>query len=298
MSYSRTVNRMASSEGACRRGAWAARAALLGCFCATAGLAAVPTLSAAQIIDKNITARGGLAAWRSVNTLSIKGQLDAGFTRPDPRKVIEDAHRPQKPGGHVKPSAAAADPNVGKPIQLPFAMEMKRPRQTRVEIQFKGDTSVQVYDGAKGWKLRPYLGRHEIEPYTAKELQIAAETPDLDGPLIDYAAKGTKVEAQGVEPVDGHDAYKLKLTLKGGQVQYVWVDAQSFLDVKFASTRRVGGHSQLVATKQADFRAVSGRVVPHSLETLVEGAKHAERILVDNVTVNPVLPDTLFKKPQ
>ena len=37
-----------------------------------------PNLSAAQIIDKHIAARGGLAAWHAVQTLSVTGQMEAG----------------------------------------------------------------------------------------------------------------------------------------------------------------------------------------------------------------------------
>ena len=57
--------------------------------------------------------------------------------------------------------------------QLPFVLEKKRPRKTRVELAFKNDTAVQVYDGVNGWKLRPYLGRKTVEPYSAEELKAA-----------------------------------------------------------------------------------------------------------------------------
>src|SRR5713226_367551 len=35
-------------------------------------------LSAAQIVDKHVAARGGLQAWRAVQTISASGKLDAG----------------------------------------------------------------------------------------------------------------------------------------------------------------------------------------------------------------------------
>ena len=35
-------------------------------------------LSATQIVDKNISARGGLEAWRAVQSLSLHGKIDAG----------------------------------------------------------------------------------------------------------------------------------------------------------------------------------------------------------------------------
>ena len=41
-----------------------------------------------------------------------------------------------------------------------------------------------------------------------------AKSPASDGYLVDYAAKGSKVDLDGMEKVEGHDAYKLKVTTK------------------------------------------------------------------------------------
>jgi len=35
-------------------------------------------LSAAQIVERNVAARGGLQAWRAVQTMSYSGKMDAG----------------------------------------------------------------------------------------------------------------------------------------------------------------------------------------------------------------------------
>src|SRR6476660_9927259 len=35
-------------------------------------------LTAEQVIEKNVAARGGLQAWRAVQTLSMSGKMDAG----------------------------------------------------------------------------------------------------------------------------------------------------------------------------------------------------------------------------
>src|SRR5256885_10668942 len=104
-------------------------------------------------------------------------------------------------------------------VQLPFRLEMKPPRKSPLEIDFAGKTAVQVYDGQQGWKLRPYLNREDVEPFTAEEAKSEESKADLEPPLVDYAAKGSQVAVEGMEPVDGHDAYKLKLTLKNGDVR-------------------------------------------------------------------------------
>ena len=222
-------------------------------------------LTAAQIVEKNVSAKGGLQAWRAVQAMSFSGQMDAG--------------------GKAK-------------VQLPFVLEKKRPGKMRVELVFANDTSVQVYDGVNGWKLRPYLGRRDVEPYSPEELKSAAFESELDGPLVDYAAKGNKVELEGVEKVEGNNAYKLKLTMKGGQVQHIWVDAVSFLDVKVEGTpRRMDGRMRPVWVYLRDYKDVNGLMIPYVMETEVQGNRETHKMIIESVVVNPKLEDSLFTKP-
>lgn len=267
---------------------------------AALGAQAAPDLPLQQIIDKNIAARGGLPAWKAVRTLAMSGTMDAGTTLPSPAAMAEDPRRPAAPRRRLRPDPAKVAENAEaiKPITLPFQMDFKRPRMTRVELTFKDQTSVQVYDGKNGWKLRPYIGRHKVEAFTPNELAIAAGQQDLDGPLIDYAAKGTKVEKAGIEAVNGRDAYKLKLTLKGGQMRDLWIDAQTFLDVQIASHHAKGRRQQTIATVMSDYRNVNGVQIPFKLENHVGGVTIPQRIMIAQVSVNPSLADSLFAKPE
>lgn len=223
-------------------------------------------LTAAQVVEKNAAARGGAAAWRAVQSMSMTGEMDAG----------------------------------GKTdAKVPYTMSLKRPHMSRLEIRFENQTAVQTYDGKQGWKYRPYLGRTEAEPLTAVELQSEQATDELDGALIDADRKGTKVELQGMEKVEGKDAYKLKLTKAGGASRNLWVDAVSFLEVKIdGEPRKLDGRPHKVAVFFRDYRTESGLNVPHTLETVVEGVKQTRKIVIKSVTINPKLDDVLFGKPQ
>jgi hypothetical protein len=249
---------------------------------------ALPQLPAAAIVDKNVAARGGLQAWRAVQALEMTGKMDAGGNK-----------RPTLPVPGTKSGESLPAPRPTEQVQLPFVMEMKRPRKQRVEIQFRGQTALQVYDGANGWKLRPFLNRHEVEKFTPEELRAADAQFDLDGPLIDFEAKGSKVELVGVEKVDGRNAYKLKVTDKGGNVRHVWVDAETFLETKIeGSPRRLDGKYHPVAVYPRDYKSVNGLVMPYVLETAVEGVKDTERIQIEKIVVNPKLDDAQFAMPR
>jgi outer membrane lipoprotein-sorting protein len=258
---------------------------------------ATPKLTAAQIIDKAVTAQGGLQAWRGVQTMSWTGKVDAG--------AGDSAERSRRYVQRVSPATAQApvttpdSTDKPKQVQLPFVMKMKRGRKSRMELEFAGKTALQIYDGSNGWKVRPFLNRNDVEPFTADETKAQAQQSDLDGPLVDYAAKGTTAELDGVEKVDGRDAYKLKLTMKSGQVQHVWIDAQNFLEVKIEGTpRRMDGKMHPVFVYLRDYKSVQGLMVPHVFETAVQGYKETHKMVIESVVVNPKLDDSLFSKPQ
>jgi outer membrane lipoprotein-sorting protein len=270
--------------------------ALAGSAGAAADSKAAPSsLSIEQIVEKHIAARGGLQPWRALQSMSVAGKLDAGTGSNDRDRLM--AMEKAGHGRKAPPTSSKAAPD--EQVQLPFVMEMKRPNKSRIEIEFAGKTAVQVYDGTNGWKLRPFLNRNDVEQFTAEEMKAEAGRPGyLDGPLVDYAAKGTKVALEAVEPVEGHKAYKLKLTLKSGKVQHIWIDAQSFLDVKVEGIpRRMDGKMHDVWVYQRDFRSVDGLRVPFVLETAVDGYPTTHKMAIEKVTVNPKLDDALFNKP-
>jgi outer membrane lipoprotein-sorting protein len=279
---------------------------ILVCFCVSRGLAAANSqpapakLSAAQVVEKHVAARGGLQAWHALQTLSVTGKMDAGYgdSAARSRRLAEGGVGASVKRAHAGTVVGGAKDNAEQQVQLPFKLEMKRPNKSRLEIEFAGKTAVQVYDGTNGWKLRPYLNRNDVEPFTAEEAKSESVRADMEGPLVNYAAKGTKVELAGVEPVAGRDAYKLKLTLKSGIVQHIWIDAQSFLDVKVEGPpRRMDGRMHSVFTYQSDFRSMQGVMMPFVLETAVDGFRETHKMAIEKVTVNSQLDDSLFNKP-
>ena len=269
--------------------------------------AAVVKLSAAQIVERNIAARGGLQAWHEVRTMSWSGKMEAGTgdTTARSRRYTEAAlmPKPRLSGQQDRNAPIVLPPNIGKPVtdkqvQLPFLLDMERPHKSRLEVEFAGKTAVQVYDGKQGWKLRPFLNRTDVEPFTADEAKAEASKAGLEGPLIDYAAQGTKVAYDGVEAVGGSDAYRLVLTLKDGTVRHVWIDASTFLDVKVeGSPRWMDGKLRSVWVYQRDFRPVQGVMLPFSYETAVEGYADTHKMTIEKAEVNPKLDAALFSKP-
>jgi outer membrane lipoprotein-sorting protein len=214
------------------------------------------------VVARNIAARGGAEAWRAVQSISMNGRMEAG-----------------------------------KNSELRFHLEMKRPRKMRLELAFQQKTAIQVYDGQKGWKTRPYLNRNDVEPLTAEELQAASEQADLDGVLFNYAEKGFRLQSAGTEALDGTDTVKLKL-LKNGQVVYqVWLDSKTGLEKKVSTTRRIRGTEKQIDTYYGQYKRVGSVLIPHELATSVSGMKGTHKMMIDTVLINPKLQDAIFSKP-
>jgi outer membrane lipoprotein-sorting protein len=243
-------------------------------------------LTAEQVIGRNLAARGGLQAWQAVQTLSMSGKVDAGGNE-----------RPTHSVQGVRTAGVQLPKRPAEQMQLPFRLELKRGRKSRLELDFSGKTAVQVYDGTNGWKLRPFLNRYEVEAFTSDEMKAVALQSDLDGPLVDCAARGTKVEMDGTEKVEGNDTYRLKLTFDNRQTQHLWVDAKTFLETKIeGSPRRLDGKYHPVEIYYRDYKTVSGLMIPYVMETKVQGVKQPEKIEIENVAVNPRVEDSRFAK--
>lgn len=265
-------------------------------------------LTAAQIVSKNVAARGGEKAWHAVQTLTETGKMGAGGDNRQPSAAaIPAVNRPGKQQMQLPQS-----PRLAQEAQLPFTLDLERGRKMRLELQFAGKTAIQVYDGTNGWKVRPYLNRMEVESFTDEELRKSALQAEIDGPLVDYVEKGTKVDLEGTEKVNDRDAYRLKLTMKDGHSVHVWIDAKTFLEAKTEGTpRKLDGLEHPVEIYFSDYREVNGLQIPFLLETKVLPIQAAgkggapvhgsafpvEKIAIEKVEVNPKLDAALFSKP-
>jgi hypothetical protein len=176
---------------------------------------------------------------------------------------------------------------------------VRRPNQTRFSVDPQGQPGMRIFDGSNGWKMRPARnGSADVQPYTIEELKAARDGTGLDGPLIDYQAKGIVVALDGEDSVDGQPAYRLLLKLPSGSRQHVWVDAKSFLDVR--SDREAvdkQGRPGIVWTSYRNFQSVDGLQIPLTIERSAAGAKVMDRMVIDRVVLNPDIDAQAFAKP-
>ena len=227
-------------------------------------LVAIPAAAqtADDIIAKNNDAKGGLARQKAVKSVRMTGRMIVG------------------PG-----------------IEAPIVLEMKRPKSMRIDIAIQGMTITQAYDGTVGWMLNPLSGRTDPEPLPSEAMKAVEEQADIDGPLIDYKAKGNTVELLGKEKAEGTECYKLKVTLKNGDVRTLFIDAESYLEVKIETRTMVRGTEQLGDIIYGDWKEVGGILMAHSVDAGQPGAQMRQKMTIDKIELDVPIDNARFTMP-
>ena len=197
----------------------------------------------------------------------------------------------------VKTIKTTATMTMGPGMEFPGTVIQKRPDLARLEFTAQGLTVVQAYDGKQAWQIMPFMGKKDPEPMAAEEAKETEEMADVDGPLVDYKSKGHQVELLGKEKVEGTDAYKLKLTLRNGDVQTVYLDADSFLQIKEVDKRTVRGTEQETESAIGDYKEVNGILFPFAIENSVKGSDQKQKITISKIELNVPVDDSIFKMP-
>jgi outer membrane lipoprotein-sorting protein len=224
--------------------------------------ASASSQSVDEIIAKNAQARGGMEKLRAIKSLKITARLSQGSFR------------------------------------ATYVQENKRSDKVREETIIQGMAQIQAYDGKTGWQINPFGGRRDPELMSADDTKPLIIDSDLEGLLIDYKEKGHKAELIGHDSVEGTDCFKIKLTLKDGDVRYYYLDADSYLEIKIETQTTVRGAVQFSDTMLGDYEQVDGVYFPFSIEVgETGGTEQRLRLTVEKIEINPPLEDMLFSLP-
>ncbi len=219
-----------------------------------------------EIVAANLEAKGGEEAWMALETGRMTGTMRMG-------------------GG-----AAGA-------MEMPFTVEFKKPYRIRLEFTMQGMTAVQAFDGEIGWAILPFLGKTEAEEMAEDQVKQLKNQADFEGTLVDYKEKGHTVELIGKEEVDGTPAYKLKVTRADGDVDFLYLDEEYFVEFKMEATREVQGNEVTVSTVLGDYKEVDGLLFAHSMEMAFGGGEAQQVITIEKIELGIDLPDERFAMP-
>jgi outer membrane lipoprotein-sorting protein len=186
---------------------------------------------------------------------------------------------------------------LGPGMESPFTMERKRPGMRRMEFTFQGMTGIQAFDGTKTWSVMPFMGKKDPEVGTDEDNKNAQDDADFDGALVDYKTKGNTIELAGKEQVEGADAFKLKVTKKNGNIEYDYLDAETYLLVKTEGKVKRRGTELDGETTFSDYKDVDGLMQPFSMESGAKEMPQKQKLTFTKIELNVPLDDARFAVP-
>jgi outer membrane lipoprotein-sorting protein len=217
-----------------------------------------------DIIAKSIAAHGGAAKLKSVQSMRLTGTM-------------------------------SVTQSGGQTMDISLVVEQKRPKMLRADFNVQGTTNTQAYDGRMGWLFMPAEGMTSPQPAPSEVLKDLDEQADMDLPYMDYQSKGNKVELVGKEMVGAAETYKLKITLRNGDIRDYFLDAKTYLPVRTDGKRVVNGSEVDTETLISDYRDVNGMMMPHVVESRMPSV--VQKVTLQKIELNVPIEDSRFKMP-
>lgn len=196
-----------------------ATAILLTCFIV------VKAQTADEIIQKHLTAIGGLDNWKKITSLKITGIIN---TNGSERTVT---------------------------------ITTLKGKGWRMEISMNGMVNYRTLTTTEGWVYFPTRGQAKPEAMTTEDVKKSQDQLEIGGPLVDYQAKGNKVTYLGKDDVEGTECYKLKVVNANGKEETIYIDASNYYNIRTVSKINSNGKEQEVTTNYGNFQQLPEGIV-------------------------------------
>lgn len=245
--------------------AWTVAAAMLVSLSAGAGQApaAASSKDALGVLARTVEAMGGRKLLASIKDTTLKGTAEL----------------------------------VQMGLSAPVTIYQKEPNKLRIDVDLSavapGQIFCQAFDGTRGWGTNVQTWTNEdMSEALSKDFSHQAMGNDA---LLDPRKLGV---AYGLKPkvtLDGKDYIVLEQTLADGHRRSIFIDPETHLPYKSATTSVDPATGGGVETESllGDYRKVGGLMVNHSLRTF-QGGMEIMRITISTVAHNTGLDDALF----
>ena len=228
------------------------------------GLLAFAVLSAraqtaGEIVQKYANAMGGLENFNKIKTIKMSGTV------------------------------------ATQGMNLPITIQIINGKAMRSDVEVMGQSVTNAYKDGKGWKINPFAGAASATDATTTELSDMKNQSFLANQLMDYKSRGSKVELEGQEDINGSKAYKIKLTDSDNKVTIYDIDPTTFLAVKVVGKRDIMGQETEIETYLTEPKEFGG-VKFNTAITQKIGGQTFQEIHLDKFEVNVPIDEKIFDK--
>lgn len=212
--------------------------------------------TAEELVEKHISAIGGMENWKKVNSIRQEATLSV------------------------------------QGMDIPVVITAVHNKATKQEYTVMGMTGYSIITAEGGWNFNPMQGQTKPQPITQDELKYGKDQLDLQGDFVDYKAKGHSIQLMDKEDVEGVECLKLKLTRKSGNESIFFFDPKTYYIVRTSSKISANGQEVESVVNLSNYQKLpEGIVVPHTIENSAIPAP----ITLTKVIINGKIDDAVFK---
>ena len=180
-------------------------------------------------------------------------------------------------------------------MDLPLTIQIINGKAMRSDVEVMGQKVTNSYKDGKAWKINPFAGASTATDATDVELKDMKAQSSIASQLMDYKARGYKVDLQGQEDVNGAKAYKIKLTEPDNKESTYYIDATTFMPVKIIGKRNIMGQDMDVETFLSDPKDFGG-VKFNTGIVQKAGGQTFQEIHFDKIELNAPVDEKIFDK--
>jgi hypothetical protein len=155
----------------------------------------------------------------------------------------------------------------------------------RSDFTFNGLTGYQIITKDSGFNFSPFGGMATPERMTAEDVKLSSDELDLEGSLVNYAAKGHTIELMENEDIDGVDAIQLRVILKNSKTIFYYIDPDTYYIIRTTIKGVSNGQEFTNTSNYYNFKKTKeGILFPFTVDN----------VTYDSIEINIPLDDKLF----
>jgi outer membrane lipoprotein-sorting protein len=177
---------------------------------------------------------------------------------------------------------------------FPITIYSKRPNKSKSELDIMGNQMIpSAFDGETAWMLNPMMGSTTPQKLSDEQTRLVADQAQFDPLYMNYGDKGYTITLDGTEDVNGKSCFKLKVEKMGGDPQYHFLDAETYMLVKLNAKAADGSRADTFFSdyKKTDF----GIMMPFTWE--ISTQMGPQQIVFTKITANEPIDDKEFAFP-
>jgi len=177
-------------------------------------------------------------------------------------------------------------------MEMPMELWMKNPNKIKTVMKMNDQEIISVFDGEKGYSINPMAGSSEPVEMTPEQLKQVLKSNIFQNSMLNYLKDG-QLSLEGEEKVNEKPAFKIKATLDGGNIAYMFIDKESYLLVKQSATVNQGGQTVTVDSYPTNYNETNGVLLPMKTTASASGMEFTTTF--EKVEVNIPMEDSIFK---